>query len=392
MKIYSLIKHTKSEKKMPYKNILLFSFIFFQFLIISADAQNKNLKWFGMYSHPVCDGFQDVKFDEFKNFVNVYVELCPDATLSDNLKYLKKYNIKASVSLMSVLFYKSNDTTWLKRENYQALWNDFKAGITEDISGQIHSFYLFDEPLVHNLPISDLNTISAMIKNDFPDIPTLIVESGLPEYISQLPSLPYIDLLGIDIYGIDPFDYDYKTSYNQFKSTLNAKQKIILIADAWWDYQIHNFKNPTTLKDEYYRFAHSDDDIEGVFVFVWNLVKEKPFLRSLALRDLAQTANEYLDWGCEITQKCKQISNPVKVSHQVYLNDKPWSGSMTIQCIVKNNKTPVQTITVPYSVFYQQDSDRKCYYIKNGPENAYLRENYFHKNNDEIIFYYKFKK
>ena len=58
--------------------------------------------------------------------------------------------------------------------SYQTAWNNLKAQLTPHYVGQIAAFYVFDEPYLHGITPSQLETCVATIKADFPSIPVSV--------------------------------------------------------------------------------------------------------------------------------------------------------------------------------------------------------------------------
>lgn len=352
--------------------ILMIGAIFFfaEETAVAVKVVNQNLRYFGFYSHPVLGEFEKQKLDEYSAFSNVYIELGTN-DLSKKLDYVGSLDMQASVSLMLVFFEKTSVGEWKLRDDYYERWGEIVPNIV-DQKHLIHSFYLIDEPIVHGVSNEELKIAADIVKSFFPDVPLLIVESGL--YLGQLEIPSSVDLIGMDLYGYRPSSDYYYQKIEYLKTKMANHQKLIIIADGWWDPMLHGRTGLTTedmdeIAIEYFQFANSEPLVIGIFVFLWN-ANEWTNEGVLGTRDMIKVSNVYTGIGCAITSKCQ---NTGTIIHKVTLDGVDWVGSINIQCSLNDEIIgPVQETQVPYSAYRRPPGKRSCMYISGGPRQGFF--------------------
>jgi len=151
--------------------------------------------------------------------------------------------------------------------NYVSIWNSYAAQMAPYLD-VIGAFYIMDEPYWAGISKADLETAAKLCKDTFPQIPTMVVEAGIPEVINgswQMPS--YIDYYGVDHYY--SFD-DIPGLLAIIKSQQLPGQKFFLVpqnilgaSHGGTDAQVASWAY------DYYNLALSDDTMVALMVFLW---------------------------------------------------------------------------------------------------------------------------
>ena len=126
--------------------------------------------------------------------------------------------VKPIVDVSALFFYKPANTLKL-RPDYATQWAAFTS--TSQVSTflpYIAAFYIADEPYYQNCTYADLNTAVSTVKASFPTIPTTFIEAYLA--VSGMIVPAKFDLVGFDMYQVDPLGSAYQTLLRTLKSAL----------------------------------------------------------------------------------------------------------------------------------------------------------------------------
>jgi hypothetical protein len=149
------------------------------------------------------------------------------------------------------------DTTWVfwdgansLRADYQSVWNSYKAQFTPYYISQIAAFYVMDEPYLHGLTPSQLQTAVACIKADFPNIPVAVTFAypSLTNFTSSTWIPSNLDWISFDQYGNFGAIAGLLSTIETYKQ---PHQKIFLTTQGWrsgdtdatvagWSYDYHD--------------------------------------------------------------------------------------------------------------------------------------------------------
>lgn len=269
------------------KTILTIGFLI---LLLGAFCQTApaHLNYFGyvaidcLYDDPLDASSITNYISEVDTFSNL-AHMCSYSETDDIVDRVNLMNSKCVQPLLHIenLFYSYIDTNAPSGYNLDLLpdfssrWNTFKT-INSSVlnSSNIGAFYIVDEPYWNGLTLSDLDTVFNMVKNDFPDIPILLVEGYTA--ISNLEIPIASDWIGFDMYGVfDPStDPIYLANLDTIKAARNANQKIFLIIDDQWfpEYQTYlgwSQDTMATVVENYYTLAVADTSIVGLIGYIW---------------------------------------------------------------------------------------------------------------------------
>jgi hypothetical protein len=142
------------------------------------------------------------------------------------------------------------------------------------IGQYVIAFTIANEPTFHGIPMSDVQWAASLVKSSstgFPNIPTAVVEDGNmvsdPGYLDR-PLADYVDLWGIDLYGIHPAIAsqvsDAMSHYRTMMSGLAHSQKKFFYAmDGFFDTTLHACfakRDMPGVAQEWFNVAGSDPD------------------------------------------------------------------------------------------------------------------------------------
>jgi Secretion system C-terminal sorting domain len=285
-----------------------------------------HLKYFGFY-------FIDVEYDddptdgivinnytnEVANFTNLaqMATYFPSQNLNARINAMNAQCVKPFVSLQEIFHSRVVDATtqsgfrYVLYSDFSTRWNNFKTtNATSLTAAKIGAFYLSDEPTFNGVSFAELNTISNLIKNDFPTIPILLVEAYVSINNLQVPSS--VDWLGFDQYFM--FNPSTNAGYLQNLANLKTKrsspnQKIFITIDNSWIPSYGTAGQTQAMMantvQDYYNVAASDTDIVGLLSWIWpNRVDQTAHIGA---RSLPQNVK---DKNIEIGYKIKANFNP----------------------------------------------------------------------------------
>lgn len=250
----------------------------------------------------------DQGFSEYSQYSNIYTFM-PDVYDKDGLisllQQLASLGIKPVLMLENLLFEYDSQGNATVNPDYGSFLNTLKQDLVPNIS-LIKYFYLVDEPMAHGLSNADLAMVANVVKSTFPDIPVAMVESGLPQFLDKLVVPVSVDIVGIDIYGVENPNTDegYQTAWKTLHSKLSASQKIVVIAQAFWcPFDPWAASDMAIVSNNYYTLARNDDKVIGILEFQWETPNNLPMCT--AAKDLdAAFKNTNRTIGCKITGKC----------------------------------------------------------------------------------------
>ena len=300
------------------------------FTSVKGVSQNApaHLKYFG---YAIVDCFFDDPTDN-STITNYISEVDSFSNLAQMCVYDYNSTIEARVNLMNShcvlpivhiqsIFYERVGSNALSGDdfdldpNYMSQWNIFKINNLAVLdTSKIAAFYLVDEPFWNGLNFSDINTVSALIKSDFPNIPIMIIEASGGLNMLQIPTS--IDWISFDNYGIfDPStDPNYLADLALLKSKKSrTSQKIFLTVDDQWLplYGNAGFP-PDTIRfmvQNYYNLAANDTDIVGLLAYLWPGGLDDP--NQMGVRNMPQSVK---DKNVEIGLKIKANYSPCEIT------------------------------------------------------------------------------
>jgi hypothetical protein len=295
--------------------------LFFPTINTAAPA---HLKYFGHF-------FVDVEVDDphdTTNKMNFTDEIASSSNLAQMTAYYASQDLRARVRAMNDLCVKpflslqevffdridaaapSGGKRFALVSDYQSRWETFKttnAGSLE--AGSIGAFYLVDEPVWNGVTFGDLEAVAQMVKRDFPNVPTLIVEAY--PVLDSLRVPTSIDWIGFDRYGV--FTPSTDASYLAQLATLKSKrstpdQKIFLVIDDQWipEYGgrgVSASQMSATIQD-YYDLAASDPEVAGLLGYRWAGNVGDP---AVGVRDMPQNI---IDLNVSLGKRVKANHSP----------------------------------------------------------------------------------
>jgi hypothetical protein len=264
-----------------------------------------HLKYFGYFFVDVeqddpHDAVDKKNFtDEVAGFSNIaqMTAYYPTQDLRTRIQLMNAKCIKPFISLQELFYTQSRPpgatrTTFTLVSNYREQWQTFKTVNGPMLSAaSVGAFYLADEPVWNNLSFEDLDTVSKLVKADYPDVPNMIVEAF--PVLDQLRVPTTVDWVGFDRYMV--FKPSADASFLAQVKTMKSKrsrpdQKLFLTIDDRWEPQygaagVTPAKMSDTILD-YYELAASDPDISGLLGFLWAGTNGDP--NELGVRDMPQ--------------------------------------------------------------------------------------------------------
>lgn len=247
-----------------------------------------HLRYYGMavvdclWDDPNDSQVKSNYLDEVADFSNV-AQLCV-FDFNDNIvgrtQAMNNLCVQPLLSIQSI-FYELVDSLAPSGANHDLFpdfinrWNTFKA-INASVLDTAHiaSFYLVDEPVWNGISFAELDTVCALIKSDFPDIPISFVEAW--PVIGQLQVPTTADWIGFDRYLVfDPQnDPAYQSDWQTLKSKLSSPhQRILMVSDAQW-HPLHGAFGLSAdtiahIVQNYYDLAVMDTLVIGIVGYIW---------------------------------------------------------------------------------------------------------------------------
>ena len=256
--------------------------------ISSAQSAPPHLKYFG-YAVVDC-GVDDPNdaatltnyISEVDSFSNI-AELCVENYTDTVIARVNLMNNSCVLPILATshIFYYLKDANGPSGANYdlysdyKARWTAFKANNASVLTAaKIGMFYIVDEPTWNGVTYPELDTVCALMKSDFPNIPITFIEAYTEVDSLKVPTT--IDWFGFDRYGIADVSTDstYLSELSITKSKRStAKQKILLVADDQFmpGYPGQGWQPDTIgyVFQNYYNLAASDTNIIGIAAVTW---------------------------------------------------------------------------------------------------------------------------
>ncbi len=228
--------------------------------------------------------------------------------LAELVTYARSYDMKALISVHGLFFDHNATRSWFLRPDYHQRWQEFVGHQREILGyGSVWAFYLVDEPFWNEVPLADLITANATVKQSFPLIPTMasMNRHDIDAAPSDLPS-ELFDIAGYHAYATpeDPnTDPDYQHYLRLFQNRF-AGRDFVIVADAWWQDHPHGTVGlqPSHLAERAGQYRRVAEDIDAIALgaFIWQGLPG-----SLGLRELPEDVQrQYIRIGSEISDKC----------------------------------------------------------------------------------------
>lgn len=254
-----------------------------------AQTAPAHLKYFGFtaidcfYDDPLDATLTTDYISEVDTFSNI-AHMCVYDYTDNIVARTNLMNAHCVNSLLHIqeIFFQIVDTLAPSGVNYDlypdftARWATFAATNAAVLDpSKVACFYIVDEPFWNGVSLADMDTVCALLKNDFPTIPLLMVEAYITVDVMQVPEA--MDWVGFDRYG--SFDPQNDPAFQDNLDTLKARlsspnQKIILIIDDQWfpDYFTYLGWTQDMMADvaqNYYDLAIADTSIIGLIGYIW---------------------------------------------------------------------------------------------------------------------------
>lgn len=320
------------------KQIFIYGMFIFCGIKCFCQIAPAHLKYFGYYlvdvgqisdPNPVPNNNYINEVASFTN-LNQMAAFYPSENLVTRINLMSNLCSKPFLAVQEVLYYQIDNNAPSGRHlklyaDYQARWNTFKAINSSVFTPEkIGAFYMVDEPKWNNVSFDDLNVVSQMIKNDYPNIPILVIEAYSQINALQVPTS--VDWVGFDRYTM--FNPSTNASYlqnltdiKQRRSTPN--QKIFIVIDNNWIPAYANAgyapENMDVVAQDYYNLAVSDPEIVGLLAWLWPSGVDQP--AQIGARDLPQN----------VKNKNIQIGTNIKANYS------PCAQVLALDTIKKNN-------------------------------------------------------
>lgn len=301
------------------------------FLALPAAAE---IRYFGY----VGAADDDVGLDQTHPFTNI-AHVSARADLADpfvreRVAAIAARGLKATVDLGQVLW--CNDdldgdglpdghrlcTDHLRR--WKAWTRDHAGVLTQD---KVLAFAILDEPFAKDADMQEYEAATALVKATFPWAKVWLVEaacvvegycpvwqtaySGLADYTG---SLPDVDWIGLDIYGIHPAtDPTFQSARARLKARFPGK-RWLYVMDAFWAPDWHgsdlgHLPVMGEIAREWYEVARADPDAILLGGFLWHDLPEIPGARGAKNFPCGNLA-EHVAIGRAITRKARTQGSP----------------------------------------------------------------------------------
>ncbi|MFS4494461.1 hypothetical protein [Maribacter sp. 2308TA10-17] len=291
--------------------------------VSSSANQNSHIEYFGFtiidtyWDDPTDSESKTNYADEIHNFSNLadVLVVSPNADLTQRIQTFADLDLKAILHL-NELFFELIDTNspsgsnYNLRPDYKDRWNEFKdINLSILNTNYIGALYIGEEPTWNGITFTELNSVSQLLKTDFPSIPSMIIEAYPSLSDLQIPET--VDWIGFDRYFIkNPnTNSEFQKDWALLKSKIsNPTQKIMVILDShfidWAHGDLGNID--LTQMDEvannYYILAKSDEKVVGILGYFWPNGFDIP--ESIGARGMPEKViSEYQRIGKEITGK-----------------------------------------------------------------------------------------
>ena len=241
------------------------------------DSDTSHLEYFGF---AITDCGLINPLDSIDNFVNL-VDMC----LYDFENIRTRINNNLSDDNLVIIhlhdlfldyIYDSSSPTGIRYKLLPDYKNRFElwSSNNQDIPiNMIAAFTIADEPAWNKMEMEDLAKIAKLVKDAFPTIPIMIIESS--EGIDSLTITDDIDWIGFDRYGtINPdSDNEYLSAMNKLKGKIqNTNQRIVVVMETQWlpYYTDLGFNQSIliSMAQSYFDYAKRDDKVIALISYL----------------------------------------------------------------------------------------------------------------------------
>lgn len=289
----------------------------------SMENTNPKIEYFGFtiidtyWDDPTDSEIKTNYADEIHSFSNIadILAVNPNDNITQRTQAFADLDLKAILHL-NELFFELIDTispsgsNYDLRSNYIDRWNEFK-NVNQSIlnTDYVGTFYIGEEPTWNGITFTELNSVAQLLENEFPNIPTMIIEAYPSLSDLQVPET--VDWIGFDRYFVKnpTINSEFQQNWETLKSKIsNQNQKLVVILDSHYiDWAHGDFGNIDLIQmDEvainYYELAKSDEKVVGILGYFWP--NGFDFSESIGARGMPENVKmEYEKIGKEITQK-----------------------------------------------------------------------------------------
>jgi hypothetical protein len=230
----------------------------------------------------------------FTNFAHVSSrEYLGDLHVRDRITAMSQKGLKATVDLGLVLWCNYDQDGDGVGDGYRQLcydfvtrWNTWKQNHASVLTpDKVIAFSILDEPFARNANMQEFEYAAGMVKAAFPWAKVWMVEAACvvegycgetyyPGLASYTGSLPNVDWLGLDIYGIRPkTDPTFLNARARLKARFPGR-KWLYVMDSFWAPTLHGYTlGPISVMGsiarDWYDVARADADAVLLGGFLW---------------------------------------------------------------------------------------------------------------------------
>jgi hypothetical protein len=254
--------------------------------VLTASAVAE-LRYFG-YAGAADDDVSLARTRGYTNFAYLVASEQPASPfVRDRVRAMARQGIKALIEIEPVLWCDADRNgaretpcrDWAKRWR---TWKRTNAGVLS--RGKVLGFAVLDEPFLSGAEMSAYEALTRKVKADFPWAKLLLVEAAcavegrcgatpIPGFEQYAGTLPGVDWVGLDAYGIHPAtDPLYQSALARLKERFPDKKRVYVL-DGFWEAG-HTAVAPDVaamgpLAREWYDLARDDDGAILLGVFAW---------------------------------------------------------------------------------------------------------------------------
>jgi hypothetical protein len=255
--------------------------------ILGASTASAQLRYFG-YHGGANDDAALARTQGYTNFAYIVAPERPSSLyVRERVKAMARHGVRAIIELEALLWCdpEGDGTVTTLCADWSARWAAWKRRNAAVLSrGNVLGFAPFDEPFLSGVDMKGYEAVCRAVKRDFPWAKLIMVEgactvegecNGQPvdAFGQYHGTLPGIDWVGIDAYGIHPAS---DAMYQDALARLSARfpdRKRIYVLDGFWDAS-HLAVAPQVeamgaLAVEWYDVARADQDAVLLGVFAW---------------------------------------------------------------------------------------------------------------------------
>ena len=309
------------------KRLVLALLLLGALLPLSVHAQ---LQYFGYVGNADDDAGLNKTY-AYTNFAHVStgVDLY-DPFVRNRVTAMSQKGLKATIDLGLVLWCDYDLDGDGAGDGYRQLcydfvsrWNTWKQNNASVLtSDKVLAFSILDEPFARNASMQDFDYAAGMVKAAFPWVKIWMVEAaciiqgtcGDPTpYYNYAGSLPSVDWIGLDAYGIHPAtDSTFLNARSALRSRFPTK-KWLYVMDGYYDNSVQGYLGAPTVMGsiarEWYDVARVDPNAVTLGVFLW---PDLPPTGTGSKNFQCSVLAEHVSIGRAITQKTRpQASLPI---------------------------------------------------------------------------------